>query len=45
MPKQKKKGRNLGRPERLIPPIPGPIEAIIKALVKPIKGPQPTPSG
>ena len=36
MPKEKK-GRKLGRPEKLIPPIPGPLKAIIKALVKPIK--------
>ena len=28
-----------GRPEKLIEPIPGPFEAIIKALVRPIKRP------
>ena len=34
-----------GRPEKLIPRIPGPFEAIIKALVKPVKGPESGPSG
>ena len=35
--------RKPGRPEKLIPSLPGPFEAIIKALVRPIKGPQSTP--
>ena len=30
--------RKRGRPEKLIEPIPGPFEDIIKALVRPIKG-------
>ena len=29
--------RPRGRPEKLIPPIPGPFENVIKALVQPIK--------
>ena len=39
------KDKKVGRPEKKIPPIPGPFEAIIKALVKPLKGPQSPPSG
>ena len=34
--KQKKR---IGRPEKLIPPIHGPFESVIKALVRPLKGP------
>ena len=33
------KKQKRGRPEKLIPPIPGPFEAIVKALVRPVKGP------
>ena len=31
--------RKRGRPEKLIEPIPGPLKDIIKALVRPVKGP------
>ena len=34
-----KKQKKPGRPEKLIPPIHGPFEAVIKALVRPLKGP------
>ena len=29
----------IGRPPKLIPPIHGPFESVIKALVRPLKGP------
>ena len=35
MKKQKK--RPIGRPPKLIPPIHGPFEAVIKALARPVK--------
>ena len=38
------KKRRRGRPEKLTSPIPGSFSAIIKALVRPIKGPT-TPAG
>ena len=40
MKKQKK--RPVGRPPKLIPPIHGPFDAVIKALVRPLKGPTKT---
>ena len=35
----KKPKKLIGRPEKLIPPIHGPFESVIKALVRPLKGP------
>ena len=40
-----KKKQKTGRPEELIASIPRPLEAIVHALVRPIKGPQSTPNG
>ena len=35
---EKKPKKPIGRPEKLIPPIHGPFESVIKALVRPLKG-------
>ena len=35
----KKPKKPIGRPEKLIPSIHGPLESVIKALVRPLKGP------
>ena len=35
----KKRKKPIGRPEKLIPPIHGPFESVIKALVRSLKGP------
>ena len=37
MNKQQK--RPIGRPQKIIPPIHGPFEAVIKALVRSVQGP------
>ena len=34
-----KRNKPIGRPAKLIPPIHGPFDAVIKALVRPLKGP------
>ena len=42
MPSDKQQDKNpQGRPRKMIEPIPGKFEDIIKALVKPVKGPDP----
>ena len=34
----KNRKKPIGRPAKLIPPIHGPFESVIKALVRPLKG-------
>ena len=34
-----KRKKPIGRPQKIIPPIHGPFEAVIKALVRPVQGP------
>ena len=36
---KEKQKKPIGRPPKLIPPIHGPFESVIKALVRPLKGP------